>query len=145
MLLPTHLAVTTAVAKGLGLTGIDLAYALVFGVLIDLDHLFVSRVRLKSKKFWLSDPTHCDHSWLHEPFGLLAIATFSLVINSWVPLLFYGIHFIIDQFVLRAKNKPLAPFSKKEYTYGLIPAGSKIEWFISPFLLIASIVYIIFK
>lgn len=143
MLLPTHLAITTIIAKGMNVSGINLWLAYIFGVGIDIDHLFVGFNRLKDKKFWKSDSTKCDHTWLHEPVGLLMVAIFSLLIKNWIPLIFYSIHFFIDQIILRAKNKPFLPFSKKEYTYGIIPSGSKIEWILAPFLLIGTIIYMI--
>jgi hypothetical protein len=116
-------------------------YALLFGVGVDLDH-YLRPSRFKDKNFWRSDGAHCDHTWLHEPFGLLLVALFSWWIKNPIPLLFYGIHFFIDQFILRALCKPFAPFSEKTYRYGLIPSGSKAEWILAPFLLAGSLAYL---
>ncbi|KKQ93650.1 MAG: hypothetical protein UT66_C0027G0011 [candidate division CPR2 bacterium GW2011_GWC1_39_9] len=138
MLIPTHLFVTTCVAFELHLTGTELITAYIFGVLIDLDHLTKIK-RLREKDFWLAKGKFCDHTWLHEPLGLIVVILISIIIQSKIPVIFYSIHFFMDHFLLKAKSMPFLPFRQKVYSWGFIPSGSKVEWFLAPLFIIISI------
>lgn len=80
-------------------------FSLVFGVLIDLDHLFNKKA-----------PWYLKRTWIQEPMGLLVIGIplaflLSLVDKSLFPLVLvpYGSHILLDYLCI-FEARPLAPF-----------------------------------
>lgn len=81
-------------------------WAVVFGVLVDVDHLPFGRlwkayqygkmwkVWRVWRKFGWFDENHLDffHTW----WGLAGVVGFSLVIGAWMPMIAFGVHMLID-------------------------------------------------
>ncbi len=121
----THSLVTAAGVQLLNLKGLDLVFAYIFGVLIDLDHLI--KVPSYFKKYGLKVKRH--YNWrtsLQEPVSLLWIAPLSLYMRTYVPIVFFvGAHLVLDYLVSYPK-KPLFPFSKFT-TRGFVPTNERVD------------------
>jgi len=108
MTILSHVLVTALGVNILNLAGNDVLYAYTFGVLPDLDHIVKIPNYLKDNgfKFVRKYPWR---TFLQEPVMLLPIAVFSLVVASFVPFLFFGIHLLLD-YLISYEKKPLSPF-----------------------------------
>ncbi|OGM09097.1 hypothetical protein A2Z67_01720 [Candidatus Woesebacteria bacterium RBG_13_36_22] len=93
----------------MSLTGNDLIYAYVFGVLPDLDHII--KVPSYVKENGLKITHHYPwRTFLQEPVMLLFISLFSFFVKSWVPTVFFTLHLILD-YLMSYEKKPFYPFS----------------------------------
>ena len=105
----THALVTYTGVRVLGLEGVDVIWAYVFGVLIDLDHLikipgYIKRVGWKIQK---------HYNWrtsLQEPVALVWAALFSIAVKSVAPTVFLGAHIVLD-YLVSYEKRPWWPFS----------------------------------
>lgn len=142
MLLTSHLAATLLLSRALGFSGPELVAAVVSGVALDLDHLFVN-------KKWLGDvrnffrkgaSTHGEvtqHSWLQEPlFGLAAGVFIGLAVQAlfasvrwWVFPLSQALHIGMDA-LMNYEHRPLVPLSKWSYR-GFVRSATVTEAIIS--------------
>ena len=150
MLVPTHLLATVLLSQALSLNETEVYAAIIAGVAIDLDHLFVSNEWLKeARDFFHAQTIHSRgnlHTWLHEPiFGLSVAIIVGLLLSHsspirwWIMPLFLLIHIAMDK-IMNYEHQPLAPFSKWTYR-GWLPAGTKMEFILS---LLAVVIWIVF-
>jgi membrane-bound metal-dependent hydrolase YbcI (DUF457 family) len=123
MIFFTHLLLVLVLIKFLALAKTEIVYALAFGVFIDFDHVFklpmYVKYFVKNKKnvtfkdFWNSPSdavTVNTRSFVQEPVFLLFVIPFSVLVKSFIPLLFFGLHVFLDYLTFAAK-KPFYPFS----------------------------------
>jgi hypothetical protein len=103
MLTTTHLLVAVLIGLVLNLNRDEWFVALLFGVAIDLDHVFAAP-RYISQNGWAAilRPTWSDTSglpWrslLHDPVAAFVVAPLSFGWRYFLPLLFWGAHLGID-------------------------------------------------
>lgn len=104
MLTTTHLAVAVLLGLLLNLNRDEWFVALMFGVLLDADHIFAAP-RYLSENGWeaLFRPTWNDGSglpWrslLHYPIGFFVVAPLAAGWRFMLPLLFWGLHVGTDE------------------------------------------------
>ena len=105
-----HLLVTTLGVQALGLEGKDIVLAYSFGYGIDLlDHpiklpLYLAKNgRINEKHYHWRTP-------LQEPIALLWIIPLSAYMQSYVPMLFFISHVMLD-YMVSYEKRPWYPFS----------------------------------
>ncbi|MBN1677615.1 MAG: hypothetical protein JW880_03670 [Candidatus Thermoplasmatota archaeon] len=103
MLSITHLVVSLLLIQLLGLDRNDAFIALVFGVFIDLDHLFGLRQYTEARGMAalldfdsLMNPGGQWKSMFHSPMAVGIIAPLSLGSRLGIPILFWGVHLLMD-------------------------------------------------
>jgi hypothetical protein len=103
MLSITHLVVSLLLIQILMLDRNDAFVALVFGVFIDLDHLFGLREYAQANGirslFDLQNMINPGGHWksmLHSPIAIAVISPLSIASRLMVPLLFWGVHISMD-------------------------------------------------
>ena len=149
MIISSHFLVTFYLSKIMGLSGIDLILAFLFGVFIDIDHFFtIMRITKNPKKiikilFYNPDKLRL-RTPIQEPVSLILILPFSLVIRNYIPLLFWSIHILMD-YLCTYEKRPFYPISKYTVKIGLIKNGTKTEWIISTLLLIITSLFLIVR
>jgi hypothetical protein len=111
MTIITHVLATTLGVRLLGLHGQEAALAYVFGVGVDIDHVikapfYLKAVGLRNKKdyYWRSS--------LQEPVALLWIVPLSMVLGTWVPVVFFLPHVAMD-YLVRYEKMPWYPYSTR--------------------------------
>jgi len=107
-----HTIVTLFLIRFFKLTGREKIFALLFGVLIDLDHLI--KIPLYFKKYGFKVVRH--FRWrtpLQEPISLLWIIPLAIYLDSWVPPLFFLSHIVLD-YTMGYPKKPFFPFNNFE-------------------------------
>lgn len=105
----THSLITAAGVQLFGLKGIDVVWAYMFGVVVDLDHLiklpgYIKKVGWKRKK---------HYNWrtsLQEPVSLLWVVPFSVAVGSVAPTIFLLAHMALD-YLVSYEKRPFWPFS----------------------------------
>ena len=112
-----HLLVTSAGAKLMSLQGQEMLLAYGFGVLIDADHI------IKLPKYFKKHNLKIVRGlrWrtvLQEPVALLWIIPLCFYLSTWVPLIFFVGHLILD-YASGFLKKPFSPFSNYE-TWGFL-------------------------
>lgn len=103
MLITTHIAVTILLCLALRLDREEWFVAMMFGVMIDMDHLFAAPGYV-SRNGWgaLLRPTWDDGSglpWksqLHYPVGAFVVAPLSIGWRYFIPALFWSTHLGLD-------------------------------------------------
>lgn len=104
MLTPAHLTVVVLVAMLLRLNRDEWFIALMFGVVIDADHLF-ALPRYVSDNGWAAvlrqswdDASGLPwKSWLHYPMAAIVVGHLSLGWRFALPLAFWGLHVGMDE------------------------------------------------
>lgn len=128
----SHLLINSLLADTLHLTPSDTLLALTFGNLIDLDHLLVIAARSPGKLSWsfMKKELHSrrNHSVIQEPWFIVPVFFFSLIIVNMVPVIFFTLHIILDHLILHSEKRPLYPWDKSWKKYGLFALGSPGEW-----------------
>lgn len=110
MTILAHTIVSATGVSILGLHGSDVYLAYLFGVAPDLDHAL--KAPLYYKKHKLKKVRH--YNWrtpLQEPTALLWIGLLSIFINTWVPVVFFTSHLIMD-YLMSYPKQPFYPFSR---------------------------------
>jgi len=147
MLITSHTLATLLVGKTLSLEGPELYVALLAGVGVDIDHIFVDRQYIQDRVRNIGEIMRGQkiatrgvkqHSWLQEPlFGTIAglaigivISYFWLSVRWWIFPLFLLLHIAMDGIMRHNYHEPFAPFSRYKYQ-GWIRPASKIELLIS--------------
>ncbi len=110
MTIVTHILVTTVGVQALHLTGKERVLAYVFGCAVDIDHVvklpyYIKAVGLKEKRlgyYWRSS--------LQEPVALLWVIPLSILLGTWVPVLFMTVHMAMD-YSVRFEKMPFFPYS----------------------------------
>ncbi len=118
----------------------------VFGILVDYDHVFYYKRKNPEIKLWniiqliemyFKSIDERDefiyHTWIHEPFGVMVVGGLSFLIFGFTPYWYLAIlstsvfagHYLLD--LVSGKMKPLAPFSNKVVIdLKILPANSFI-------------------
>ena len=127
MNLLAHLLITILLAKVMSLSEPEFLLAMLFGVIIDFDHLLKAPLYLKQNglkivRYW---------NWrtsLQEPVSYLWIIPVSFYLHSWVPIIFFTVHLVLD-YLCCFEKKPFYPFSdfvikerkhKTDEIYGIV-------------------------
>jgi hypothetical protein len=99
----THLVVSLLLIQLMNLDRNDAFVALVFGVFIDIDHLFGLREYAETRGFAalfdidsLMNPGGQWKSLFHSPMAVGMVAPMSVGSRLAVPLLFWGVHLTMD-------------------------------------------------
>ena len=103
-----HLLVTFLFIKLGDLTGIDIFWAALFGVLIDFDHLIKVPLYLKQNGFKIVRYWNWRTS-LQEPVSYLWIVPLAVYLQTWVPVFFFTTHLILD-YIMSYEKQPFYPF-----------------------------------
>jgi len=139
MLMFSHLAINLILIKILNLAGSDIILALIFGNLVDLDHLFHLKLILKDWRYLYNDKKML-RTFIQEPISLIWILPLCLLLRNFIPLIFWSVHVLMDYLVV-IKKKPFWPISNTVVKTGVIPSGSRIEWMISSSTFFLVVVY----
>jgi len=147
MLITSHLLGTLILGKALSVETPELYVALLAGVGVDVDHVFINRKWVQDIRDFLRERKitygTTQHSWLQEiMFGTFAGIIIGFLISSfwppvrwWIFPVFLLSHIVLDS-VMRYEHQPLVPLSRFKY-WGWIHSGTKVEFFISSFGLVA--------
>lgn len=122
MMFPSHLLATLLGCALLSmvrpLAPREWLLAILFGVVIDLDHL-LQFPRYVAQNGWSAlTPAamlHWGAAWqgfMHTPWALLLVLPAMLLFGSWMPLAAWGLHMVLDFVVARH----------------LVPFGGALEW-----------------
>ena len=150
MLITSHFFFTVLISKLLSLTGLEFYFALIAGVAVDIEHLFVNNKWIRDVKNFFQlkkiEQGVNQHSLLQEPlFGISTallvgiILHFTLTIRWWISPLFLASHIFFDA-LMKFSHYPWQPFNKFHYR-GFIPSGTRREFYIS---IVALIILFIF-
>jgi len=146
MLITSHLLGTLSLGKALALETPELYVALLAGVGVDIDHIFVNRKWVQDVTDFLKERKITygtkQHSWLQEPiWGVFVGITIGVLISYfwpavrwWVFPSFLLLHIVLDS-VMHYEHEPFIPFSKLKY-FGWIKSGTKVELTLSSFGLV---------
>lgn len=133
-----HLIWTVLPSVAMHLDKRDFILALVFGVLIDLDHIIpLIPYAIKNKKIFYSGIY--IKTPVQEAIFAPVIALISLYFRTWVPIIFFSIHIVLD-YLFASVNRPFSPFSKFELRAPFNPK-TKVYWIFS---LASVIIFLIF-
>ncbi|HXX65106.1 MAG TPA: hypothetical protein VEO56_15010, partial [Bacteroidota bacterium] len=114
-----HLLLTTLGVQALHLHGADVVLAYAFGYGVDLvDHPIKLPLYLKKN----GTKTEKHYHWrtpLQEPVALLWIAPLSVYLGSFVPVLFFLSHLLLD-YMISYDKRPFFPFHSYT-TKGILP------------------------
>ncbi len=109
MNLLAHLLITILLAEIMGLSQSEFLLAILFGMVIDFDHLLKAPLYLKQNglkivRYW---------NWrtgLQEPVSYLWIIPISFYLHTLVPIIFFTAHLILD-YLCCFEKRPFYPFS----------------------------------
>jgi hypothetical protein len=103
MLSITHIVVSLLLIQVLSLDRNDAFVALVFGVFIDLDHLFGLKEYTQANGIApllsmdnLVNPGGHWKSLMHSPIALAVVGPLSIASRLAIPLIFWGVHLAMD-------------------------------------------------
>jgi hypothetical protein len=103
MIAITHLVVSLLLIELLTLDRNDAFVALLFGVFIDFDHLIGLEKYAKANGiravFNFDSLTHAGGQWkslMHSPMAIGVVGPLSVASRLMVPLLFWGVHILMD-------------------------------------------------
>ncbi len=128
MTIVSHTLLTTIGVQVLNLHGWEIVLAFLFGVVIDIDHIFKVPAYCKKHKFKIKDifkkkiPREKQYHWrtfLQEPISLLWIIPLSIIINSIIPIVFFLGHVLLD-YLINYRKFPFSPLSNFS-TIGFFP------------------------
>ncbi|KKS38013.1 MAG: hypothetical protein A3G49_01145 [Candidatus Sungbacteria bacterium RIFCSPLOWO2_12_FULL_41_11] len=152
MLIISHILGTLVFGKALSIETPELYVALLAGVGVDIDHVFVNRKWAQDIKDFLRERKITygtkQHSWLQEiMFGTFAgiiigflISSFWLPVRWWIFPAFLLLHIALDS-VMRYEHKPFVPFNKFKY-WGWLYSGTKVELILSSVGLVVFYVFL---
>jgi hypothetical protein len=143
MTLITHVLATTLGVEVFKLHGRNAVLAYAFGVGVDIDHLikapfYLRAVGLRRKKeyYWRSS--------LQEPVALLWIVPLSLLLQTWVPVVFFLVHVAMD-YLVRYEKMPWYPYSTRVTRGFLISIPDRIKELTLATLLLAGNAWMLWK
>ncbi len=120
----THMLSVLVLGKYLDLSFYEFVLAFIFGVLVDIDHFLKIPIFVKLKNF----RTIRHLNWrtpLQEPVSYLWVVPLSVFIGSYVPVVFFSLHLVLD-YIVSFQKKPFFPFSNfrikntKKYTRDVV-------------------------
>ncbi|KKW20884.1 MAG: hypothetical protein UY71_C0018G0015 [Parcubacteria group bacterium GW2011_GWB1_52_7] len=141
MLITSHLLGTLLLGKALSIETPELYVALLSGVGVDIDHIFVNKKWIQDIKSFLQERKIIygtkQHSWLQEiVFGTFVGIVIGFLISFlwpsvrwWIFPVFLLSHIVLDS-VMRYEHEPFAPLSKIRY-WGWLRSGTKVELLVS--------------
>ena len=141
MLITSHLLGTLLLGKALSIETPELYVALLSGVVVDIDHIFVNKKWIQDIKSFLQERKIIygtkQHSWLQEiVFGTFVGIVIGFLISFlwpsvrwWIFPVFLLSHIVLDS-VMRYEHEPFAPLSKIRY-WGWLRSGTKVELLVS--------------
>ena len=147
MLITSHLLGTLILSKALTIETPELYVALLSGVGVDIDHIFVNKKWIQDIKSFLNGRKIIygtkQHCWLQEiVFGTFVgvvigflISFFWPSVRWWIFPIFLLSHIVLDS-IMRYEHQPFVPLSRFKY-WGWIRSGTKAELFISSIGLVA--------
>ena len=147
MLITSHLLGTLLVGKAFSIETPELYVALLAGVAVDIDHIFINKKWIQDIKnfLWERKITYGtkQHSWLQEfVFGAITGLIIGFLISYiwpavqwWIFPIFLLLHIVLDS-VMRYEHEPFIPFNRFKYT-GWLRSGTKGELLISSIGLVA--------
>ena len=123
-----HLFYTLIFARMLNLGRLDFFLAVGFGALVDLDHVVpYVKTYLKEKKI---NQRGYDSRWYtQEPIFFIVVIPISVVYRTWVPIIFFSLHLLLD-YMMDYKKYPLYP-NKKIVVRGFIKSYGILYWIIT--------------
>ena len=115
MNLLAHLLITLLLSEIMNLSQTELLWAVLFGVIIDFDHLlkvplYLKQNGLKVVRYW---------NWrtaIQEPVSYLWIIPLSVYLQTLVPVFFFTTHLILD-YTMSYEKRPFYPFSELKILY----------------------------
>lgn len=107
-----HIFLTLILVDIMNLTGLNLGLAFLFGVLVDIDHLFKIPSYLKKYGFKFVKGHHF-RTFIQEPIILIVLIPLCFIFKNYVPILFFVAHLVLD-YVMEYEKKPFGFLS--EYT-----------------------------
>lgn len=117
MLSVTHIVISLLLIQVLMLDRNDAFVALLFGVFIDLDHLFGLKEYAQANGIasllnmdTIVDPGGQWKSMMHNPVAIAVVGPLSIVSRLAIPLIFWGVHLAMDA----VQNAYLGTFSQGE-------------------------------
>ena len=126
MIALTHLVVSLLLIELMHLDKNDAFVALVFGVFIDLDHLFGLRDYVQANGVMgvlefddLVNPGGHWKSLMHSPIAVMVIGPVSVASRLAIPLIFWGVHLLMDL----VQEAVLGVFSAQEAVFLLLAAS----------------------
>lgn len=145
MLITSHFLFTILISKLFSLKGLELYIALLAGVAIDIDHLFVNKKWLSDIRNFVKDKKITrgvnQHSYMQEIVpGLLMGIIIGIILYSWLAIrwwifpLFLIIHIALDA-LMQYSHYPFKPFNNFTYK-GWIPSATKWEFYLSALILL---------
>ena len=129
MIALTHLVVCLLLIELMHLDRNDAFVALVFGVFIDLDHLFGLRDYVQANGvmavFDMDDIVNPGGHWkslMHSPIAVMVVGPVSIASRLAVPLLFWGIHVLMDI----VQEQVLGVLSTQEFVFLFLAAAGLV-------------------
>jgi hypothetical protein len=151
MLITSHLAATLALVPVVGAHGPEFWLALLGGVGVDLDHLFVNTKWIRDIRIFFAERRIergvNQHSPLQELF--FGVATASLIgvalhalyptVRWWILPFFLATHIALDG-IMKCEHQPFAPFNRWSY-WGFMKSGTIMEFVVSLIVLVSIFLY----
>ncbi|MFX1514057.1 MAG: hypothetical protein ACFFCQ_15870 [Promethearchaeota archaeon] len=104
-----HVLVTWVLVELFNLSEYEMILAVLFGVVIDLDHLV--KVPIYVKENGLKVVRHWNwRTGLQEPVSLLWIIPISFFLQTWVPIFFFLMHLSLD-YLMSYEKRPFYPYN----------------------------------
>jgi hypothetical protein len=133
-----HLIYTLIFSELLNLNFYNFILALIFGLLIDLDHIFLYIPTLIKTKKIIPIGVYLK-TFIQEPVFYPIVICISLILKTLTPLIFFTLHLILD-YIFSSKNRPFFPFSKLEIN-GPFNLKTKFYWIFTLFSIILFCIY----
>jgi hypothetical protein len=137
-----HIIFTIALLRVFSISGnYEIILAFVFGVLIDIDHLLKIPGYIKQNGF------HIVRYWplrtsIQEPISYIWVIPLCIILNSWVPFVFFTAHLVLD-YIMAYKKRPLWPISKIEFGVENKKRAWRKEWIPQAIVIVLSIALIL--
>ncbi|MFH1211641.1 MAG: hypothetical protein V1659_01800 [Candidatus Woesearchaeota archaeon] len=109
-----HVLFTIGLIKVFNITtNYEIMLAFIFGVLVDIDHL------IRLPEYIRKNGWHVVHHWhfrtsIQEPFSYIWVIPLCILLDSWVPFVFFTGHLILD-YVMSYEKTPLWPISRLSF------------------------------
>jgi hypothetical protein len=137
-----HLIWTLVPSLLMNLDPFNFFLALVFGVLIDLDHIIpLIPYAIKNKTLFYTN------KYIKTPVQEIIFSPVIILIcvfaKTWVPLVFFLIHIILD-YLFASINRPFSPFSKFEIK-APFNLRTPFYWIFTAFSIIFFVIFLFFN
>ncbi len=133
-----HLSYTLVMARILNLDKFNMVLALIFGIFIDLDHIYYYIPNL-IKKRKIIQIGYKHRTFIQEPVFYPVVIFFSYIYRTLTPIIFFSLHLLLD-YMIKMEQKPFWPLSHWKYNKGMKSYG-RLYWV---FTIISLILFIVF-